>query len=428
MEEINTMFNDDVLQSPITSLFDIDFYKYSMSDFIFEHHPNTIVKYEFKNRSKDVKLAHHIDSVKLQTLFNKMQDELCINYEEWKWAKSDLLSSEAVNHQHLKHFINPKLPRVIVGVTPNSEQLTIETTGSWNNSILWETIVLSTINELYYNSIIKTIKDKVSFVNAGLFRLKKKISILQSHPEIKFIEFGTRRRFSSIWQKTVLELLKEKLPNNLVGTSNIKLAKELNIKPVGTMAHELLMVTTALAEELEYYKNPVTTRRNQFTVFEKWDKHFNGKLSIALTDTYGSDAFFNELYDTLANKLTGVRQDSGDAFVYAEKCISCLKNLGIDPKTKTIVFSDGLDIDKMIKLQETFGDQTNLVFGWGTNLTNDLGLKPLSIVMKATEVNSKTGTVKLSDNLEKATGTPENIESYKKIFGYTNTSTETCVY
>jgi len=163
-------------------------------------------------------------------------------------------------------------------------------------------------------------------------------------------------------------------------------------------------------------------------VFENWHNHFGGKLSIALTDTFGSRTYFDNVPVKQLEQYTGVRQDSGDPEAYAESYLDVLNYFKIDPKTKTVVFSDGLDLEKMENLAHRFGSRLNVVFGWGTNLTNDLGLRPLSIVMKATRVNGSTGTVKLSDNLEKATGSPEDVEKYKDWFGYTNTESETCVY
>lgn len=414
----------------VTSYLDVDFYKHTMGDFVLKWYPNTKVKFAFKNRSKHIKLARVLDAKELQTVFDGMRNDLTFTNGDWLYLRDNC---RVLSIQWLDHLEHLRLPKVVVGTTEDGDQLTIEVEGKWADVILWETMVLSTINELYYRATVSASDTEETCVE-GEHRLWEKIRLIRSMnklegQEVKFMEFGTRRRFSRKWQEKVTSTLRTYLPGNLIGTSNVLLAKQLGLKPVGTMAHELLMVGTALVKPL-VSPNTLTYIPNK--IFESWHDHFDGKLSIALTDTFGSKAFFGSLTKDLANKLAGVRQDSGDAFEFAFEYLRVLESFGVDPKTKTIVFSDGLDLGLMFHLQTTFGSKINLVFGWGTNLTNDLGLEPLSIVMKAVEATNDEGlvigTVKLSDNLEKATGKPEDIDYYKKAFGYTNTNSEKCVY
>ena len=158
-------------------------------------------------------------------------------------------------------------------------------------------------------------------------------------------------------------------------------------------------------------------RKSHQQMLNAWFRCYNGSLSIALTDTYGTPFFFRDFSAEQARAWSGLRHDSGDPFAFGERAIAFYENLGIDTKTKTIVFSDGLDVDTIIRLYEKFHGRVNVVFGWGTNLTNDLGPNPLSMVFKIVWVNG-FATVKLTDNIAKATGPASEIERYKKIFDY----------
>ena len=290
-------------------------------------------------------------------------------------------------------------------------------------AILWETIILGTVNELYYNFSLD--REEFHLVEAqkeGAKRLEEKISILQAHPDIKIIEFGTRRRFSFGWQTYVLDRLLKKIPNQIIGTSNVKLAKEFNARPIGTFAHEMDMIFSGI-----FHGSDEEIRASHQKVLDIWWQEYGEPLSIALTDTYGSDFFFRDFTEEQAQNWRGLRQDSGDSIMFGEKAIAFYNRLGIDPREKLIVFSDGLDIRKIVEIAERFTGRIKVAFGWGTNLTNDLGLKPLSLIVKAIEANGYR-TVKLSDNLAKAMGDKEDIDRFIKIFEYSNTFSEALVY
>ena len=275
---------------------------------------------------------------------------------------------------------------------------------------------MSIVNELYCK------QDNVTL--SGDIELSEKIKIL-NNSSIKFVDFGTRRRFSRGWHKHIINTLISEIKNyNLLGTSNVYLAKEYNLKPMGTFAHELPMVIAGTEDNGSHSVTPI--RKSHSIMLNKWYELYGETLSIALTDTFGSTFFFEDFKDK-AKIWKGLRQDSGDPFKFGHKAIKYYKDLGIDPKTKIIVFSDGLDINKISQLQNMFEGKIKIAFGWGTNLTNDRGIKPLSIVVKSVEANERP-LVKLSDNLAKAIGDKHTMDRYKQAFGYTNEYNEQTIY
>jgi nicotinate phosphoribosyltransferase len=249
-----------------------------------------------------------------------------------------------------------------------------------------------------------------------------KVDILRAHPHIKFSDFGTRRRFSRDWQRYIVWMASEYLPEQFLGTSNVSLAQELNCRPIGTMAHELFMIISRLNGDTD---DDIRASHNR--VLQEWWLEYGRSLSIALTDTFGSEFFFRDMTPEQAQAWKGLRQDSGDPIDFGERAFDFYERQDIDQRRKLIVFSDGLDVGKIVNLAEYFLGRFTTPFGWGTNLTNDCDFKALSLVVKAVEANG-LGTVKLSDNLAKATGKPEDIERFKRIFGYTGESFEECRY
>jgi nicotinate phosphoribosyltransferase len=207
-----------------------------------------------------------------------------------------------------------------------------------------------------------------------------------------------------------------------MGTSNVYFARKYSLAPIGTMAHEMFMVMSGVMHGTDE-----TIYASHNRVLQDWWDYYGFDLSIALTDTYGSDFFFRDLSLEQARNWKGLRQDSGDPVAFGEKAIRFYESRGIDPREKLIVFSDGLDIESIYQLTEHFAGRIKIAFGWGTNLTNDLGFGALSLVVKVVE-SCGHGTVKLSDNLAKAIGTPEDIERFKRVFGYTGTLFEACRY
>ena len=229
--------------------------------------------------------------------------------------------------------------------------------------------------------------------------------MLKKHPRLMLAEFGTRRRYSREWQEYVFGVLND-LPN-VVGTSNVRLAMDNDTKPIGTMAHEYLCAHLGLVDNLG------TAQKRALHV---WLQEYGTNLGVALTDTFTTPAFFKDFGHVLANAFSGVRHDSGDPIKFGIDTIAHYESLGIDPRTKTIVFSDGLDIPEAIRIFETFTGLIGISFGVGTNLTNDLGPKALNIVIKLIECDD-TYCVKLSDNPGKAIGNAKQIDNVREIYG-----------
>ena len=405
----------------IQSLLDLDFYKLTMAQVAWKRFRNVLVEYGFKNRTVSVPLALWVRKGELEAELESVR-WLCFTEGEIAYLRESKYIPRGLFCEDFLEFLkNLKLPRVTV--SQNGDQFIIEVGGSWPEATFWETIILSTVNELYYESLARAGK----FVKAEAFaegdaRLDRKIEILKRHPYIKFIEFGTRRRFSRARQERVLAELLLEAQEQLLGTSNVWLAKKYGIKPVGTFAHEMYMILSGI-----YGGSDDEIRASHNEVLRIWWKEYGESLSIALTDTYGSDFFFRDFTREQAAEWRGLRQDSGDPIVFGEKAIAFYKKHGIDPRQKLIISSDGLDVETIVNIADHFAGRIQVAFGWGTNLTNDLGLKQLSLVVKAIMANGNR-LVKLSDNIAKAMGAPEDIARFIKIFEYTNAFFEDTVY
>lgn len=396
----------------VKSPLDVDFYKYTMAYFVWKFFPNVIVKYEFKNRTKDVPLGH---------LLLPLQMELDNIRRFYKYQEDELefISSLKIFPEEFIRFLALiELPEI--HVEKDGNELKIYTEGLWMNAIWWETMVLSATNYMCFKDLdALTGKDHVK---TGDELLSQKIEVLKNNPEIRFSEFGTRRRFSYEWQKHVVERLKDEVPKQIIGTSNVLLAKELDLKPSGTMAHEIFMIGSRLFGDTDE-----DIRSSHGKILDMWYELYGEKMSIALTDTFGSKFFFEDFGIERAQKWKGLRQDSGSPIDFAKTQLEYYKNLGIDSHKKLFVPSDGLTCFSITYLTNTFSKEINVNAGWGTNLSNDCGYKTLSLVMKATEANGQ-GLVKLSDNVNKATGKTEDVERFKRIFGYTNISSQELTY
>jgi len=232
---------------------------------------------------------------------------------------------------------------------------------------------------------------------------------------LKLADFGTRRRHSFMWQDWCVQAMHEGLNDSFVGTSNCLIAMRREVEAIGTNAHELPMVYAALA------KNDTELQQAPYEVLSDWQDEHDGNLRIILPDTYGTKGFLENAPDWLAG-WTGIRIDSGDPATGAEIAIDWWKKRGQDPKQKMVIFSDGLDVDKIIELQNQFRGRVRPSFGWGTLMTNDFrgltpdnSLAPFSIVCKAVSANGFP-TVKLSDNPNKAMGSADEIQRYKRVF------------
>lgn len=395
----------------IKSLLDIDFYKLTMMQLAWKNFNDLKVKFQFHNRTT-INLSEYVSVFELRKVFRSIK--------ELKFSPNEISYLESLDKFEkgfLDYLLSYRLPEIEV-----TDDFDIYTISTWKESILWETIVLSVVNQMYYEGKY-SLYERQNSEQKGLDILHKKLSRLNEVNFPKSItDFGTRRRFSTDWQDKVVSIVSNH--PSFSGTSNVYLAMKYNWIPIGTNAHEMYMISAGY-----YGETDDGLLRSHSFIMNQWFHMYGEPLSIALTDTFGSKFFFEDFKDK-AHKWRGVRHDSGDPFEFGERVIKFYESLGIDPMTKLCVFSDGLDLDKIIKLEEQFRGRIQVSFGWGTKLTNDLGFETLSIVMKAVEVISDGDEminrmlVKLSDNLNKHMGTSEEVERYKRVFNYINNKSE----
>lgn len=409
-------FGESVVGSP----FDTDFYKFTSGQFVFAHKElrDVQVKYAFVNRTKGINLARVIDEHRLREELDEVRTLQLDEGHQMNYLRAQGIFSE----EYLKFLKKLRLPPYSLEYGKNGFTLTFE--GPWAKTIYWEIPALEIVNELYYCGLMKNYSDfdREAVRARGILRLYDKIATLKQFPKITFVEFGTRRRFSRNWQEEVVGAFAEELPTQLLGTSNVHLAINHGLKASGTYPHELQMVMTSLYPETT---DGMVAAQN--TLLDWWWKQYGYDYSVALPDTYGSDFFYRTAPAWVAELWKANRQDSGDPITEVEKDIAWRTRHGADPTKKLAIPSDGLELPKMISIQNHFDGRIATSFGWGTNATNDLGFDPLSIVIKPVVANGK-GLVKLSNNIAKAIGTPEDIARVRALVGYDVKYSETCKY
>ena len=383
----------------IESLLDTDLYKFTMMQCVLHQFPGASVEYRFRCRNEGVDLRPYIDEIKAEV------DHLCTL--RFKDDELEYLRSLRFIKDDFVEFLSLfQLKRKYIDISEKDGQLAITIKGPWLHTILFEIPVLAIVNETYFRHNAPNL-DKTE----GRKRLDAKIQMIENEPDrslISISDFGTRRRFSRQWQKEVLEILKARLPHEFAGTSNVLYAKELNLIPMGTMAHEYLQACQALGPRL---------RDSQTYAFEMWAKEYRGDLGIALTDVYGIEPFLKDFDMYFCKLFDGVRQDSGDPESWGERMIEHYKANRCDPRTKTFIFSDSLTFERLIKLFRRFKGRVKLGFGVGTNLTNDLGPEPLNIVIKMVRANGQP-VAKISDTPGKSLcDDPSYLAYLKQVFG-----------
>jgi nicotinate phosphoribosyltransferase len=392
----------------------LDYYKLTMSQLHYEQNPDVEVTFTFKNRGEQ-RLADYVDPAELAAKFDwRRQNGWSEDELDYFVSLKNNDGKPVFSNDFTGYLQTNSLPPVEIGWDSEKDDLAIETTGPSALATFWETVVMSEINELYFeNYVTQNGLDLEAIYEEGDRRLSEKIAILKDNPSIKFADFGTRRHFSLAWQKHVVERLADECPENFVGTSNVALAMSENLKPIGTFAHELPMIYAGIADALGH-----DVRASHHQMLEDWYETYGVELSTALTDTFGSEFFFADFTKAQAENWKGVRHDSGDPVAFGERFIEFLQQNNIDPATKTICFSDGLNINQIVELQNHFEGRVGLSYGWGTTLTNDLGPKALNIVMKATHVKLPDGReadlVKLSDASGKHTGPEPLVHRYQE--------------
>ena len=394
----------------ITSLLDTDLYKFTMMQVVLHQFPGAQVEYRFKCRNPGVNLAAHAADIReeIRALCSlRFQESELAYLRGLRFIKSDFVDFLGLFQLNEKY----------ITVTPQANgELDIRIVGPWLYTILFEIPVLAIVNEVYFRNT-QPVPDFLE----GRRRLDEKIALLRGEglSELKIADYGTRRRFSRAWHDELLRVLMARLgttqspghvpgtPGQLAGTSNTLAAMRLGITPLGTMAHEYLQAAQALGPRL---------RDSQIFGFESWAKEYRGDLGIALSDVYGMSAFLRDFDLYFCKLFDGARHDSGDPFVWGERMLQHYAHHRVDPRTKTLIFSDALTMPRTIELYQRFRGRCQLAFGIGTNLTNDLGYEPLQIVIKMVRCNGQP-VAKLSDTPSKNMCDDEKYLAYlRQVF------------
>ena len=401
----------------VRSLIDTDFYKLLMCQSIFRNHPTTQVTFSLINRTTDIRLADLVDEGELREQLDHIRS-LSLRRGESTWMRGNTFygKRQMFTPAFMDWFENLRLPPYHLEKRDGQYELTFE--GNWPEVMLWEIPALAVLMELRGRAVLADMgrfELQVLYARA-MTKLWEKIERLKPLQGLKVADFGTRRRHSFLWQDWAVQAMQEGLGSGFTGTSNCLIAKNRDLEAIGTNAHELPMVYAALA------KDDAALARAPYDVLSDWHEEHEGNLRIILPDTYGTPGFLDNAPDWLAG-WTGIRIDSGDPAVGAERAIAWWQSRGEDPKDKLVIFSDGLDAGKIEELHRQFAGRVKVSFGWGTMLTNDFvglapddGLAPFSLVCKAVAAEGRP-TVKLSDNPNKAMGPEDEVARYKRVFG-----------
>jgi len=372
----------------ITSLLDTDLYKFTMMQVVLHHFPGAQVEYRFKCRNPGIDLTPYVDEIREQISWLctlRFKESELAYLRGLRFIKSDFVDFLGLFQLNTK-YITVSKSQVSAG------EIEIVIKGPWLHTILFEIPVLAIVNEVYFRGT-----QRAPDYAEGRARLRAKIRQITEDPRLsgaegpKIADYGTRRRFARLWHDEVLLTLKEEFGDHMAGTSNVYYAVKHGLIPLGTMAHEYLQACQALGPRL---------RDSQTYGLEVWAKEYRGDLGIALSDVYGMDAFLRDFDMYFCKLFDGARHDSGDAIAWGERMIAHYEKNRVDPKTKTLVFSDALTFPRVVELYLRFKDRTRTAFGVGTNLTNDLGYTPLQIVIKMVRCNGQP-VAKLSDSPEK---------------------------
>ncbi len=401
----------------VLSLIDTDFYKLLMCQSIFRNKPDTTVVFSLINRSSRIRLAELIDEGELREQLDHVRS-LSLSRGESTWLRGNTFygKRQMFRSDFMEWFEGMRLPAYHLEKRDGQFELTFE--GRWPEVMLWEIPALAVIMELRSRAVLNDMgKFELQVLYArAMTRLWEKIERLRKIDGLKIADFGTRRRHGFLWQDWCVQAMQEGLGGKFTGTSNCRIAMRRDIEAIGTNAHELPMVYSALADTDDQL------RQAPYQVLADWQEEHDGNLRIILPDTYGTEGFLKNAPDWLAG-WTGIRIDSGDPAAGAETAIRWWQDRGEDPRDKLVIFSDGLDVDSIEALHIRFKGRVKVSFGWGTMLTNDFrglvaddALAPFSLVCKALSADGRP-TVKLSDNPAKAMGPADEIERYKRVFG-----------
>jgi nicotinate phosphoribosyltransferase len=406
----------------IRTLLDTDFYKLLMLQMIWKMHGDRRVTFQLINRTTSVRLAEIVDERELVDQLDHART-LC-------FAKNELIWLAGNTFYGTRHIFEPAFMEWLAQfrlpdyeLTRRDGQYELTFSGPWAGTTMWEIPALAIINELRAREAMRTMSRfdldvLYARAKAKLWTKVERLRALAREGPLRVSDFGTRRRHGFLWQRWCVEAVKEGLGPAFTGTSNVLLAMDSDLEAIGTNAHELPMVAAALAND----DNEL--RWAPYRILDQWRHTYGGNLLIALPDAFGTKAFLRDAPEWVAD-WTGFRPDSAPPIAAGEEIIAWWKQKGKNPKEKLLVFSDAMDVDSIEEVHRHFAGRVRISFGWGTNLTNDfvgcapdgsLNLDPISIVCKVTSVDGRPA-VKLSDNPEKATGMPSEVERYLRVFG-----------
>lgn len=363
----------------VTSLLDTDLYKFNMNQVMFHKHNDLLGEYIFKCRNPNV-----IFTPEMVAEINEQIDALCklrFHKDELDYLRSiRFLKVDFIEFLRLWH---PMRDYVTCGLLPDGN-LDIRVRGPLFSAMQFEIYLLEIVNEVYFRFTY----DYDKLLEGARKRLDEKIEKFQKGEyTFRFAEFGCRRRLSLEWEDEMIGTLLKNC-QCLVGTSNVLLAKKYGITPIGTYAHEFVQMYQGIPTIPLAYTNAAALR--------DWYEEYKGDNGTALTDTLTTDLFLMDFDRSMANNFTGVRHDSGDPYEWGEKILSHYRSYGIDPKTKTLLFSDSLNCEKAEALYRYFSPKCKVAFGIGTHFSNDTGVEALNIVIKLQYVNG-VAVAKLSD-------------------------------
>lgn len=396
------MKRDDPIIPALTYL---DLYKITTLYFAWKFYPEVQTEFAWTNRTTNMPLAKIIDMGRLRQEFNHIKS---LKFSDGEIAYlRDLNLFEEDFLTYLKTF---RMSDFELG--ERDGQIEFRVGGSWLSTSLWETTSLTvgmTMSNHAQMEIEGVTRDDVT--ETGRKRLSWKNAMLLPHQGIRLIEFGTRRPFDPEWQEEVLITEKEVLGGMLVGTSNVYLARKLGLTPKGTFPHEPIMILAGVLGLTDQ-----ALRESVMVFMDQWLSLYGDKLAIALTDTFGSKSFFDDLGQDRARRLKGYRVDSMEPITYGEELIARLLDWEIDPMTQLLVPSDSLTAEKIVEIYLHFVGRIMMTFGWGGNFVNDMGLSGPNLVMKAIRANSRP-LVKLSDVLGKHMSPSKRaINRFKRVF------------
>lgn len=382
----------------LNSILDNDFYKFTMQFAVSKMFPRAQARYQFINRGQH-QFPEGFDD-RLRTAINELA-KLKLTKAEKEFLR---IKCPYMDPTYLDFLAGYRYDPDEVQVQQSGGELSVSIEGYWYRAILWEVPIMSLICELFYEN-----SEQPRISNDAVREVVKEKMAKYDSLDITVADFGTRRRHSYEVHDQVIRTLKHQPSKTFIGTSNVHFAMKYETTPIGTHAHEWFM----------FHAAKYGYKMANLLGLEHWSDVYRGDLGIALSDTYTTEVFFKQFDKKLSKLFDGVRHDSGDPVTFAAMTIAHYQQQGIDPLSKTIVFSDSLHYDKVENIVHFCKGKIGYSFGIGTDFTNDVGLPRMNIVLKMVEAKPEDGewtdVIKLSDERGKHTGNPSEIAIAKQI-------------